>query len=47
MEIAYDMSQKDRKTLEKMSNCNIEIAKKYNYMDIYREFAKLIEELAR
>ncbi len=47
MEIAYEMSQKDRKTLEKMSNCNIEIAKKYNYLDIYREFAKMIEELAR
>jgi len=47
MEIARDLALNDRFTLQKFSACNQLIAKKYDYRNVYKNFAKIIEEIDR
>ena len=47
MEISRDLALNDRFTLQKFSACNQLIAKKYDYRNVYKNFAKIIEEIAK
>ena len=47
MEIARDLALNDRFTLQKFSACNQLIAKKYDYRNVYKNFAKIIEEIVK
>ncbi len=44
LEISEELTEKE---LEKMSRCNIETAKKFDYKKVYLEFKKLIDEIAK